>query len=53
MFRVKVMLTSERGNPKEITTICQSKEEADRRVAMYKDRYEGADIFIEELKDAS
>lgn len=52
MFRVKVLLTSGQGNPKELTTICKDQPEVLRRVAMYTERYPGAEIFSEELVDA-
>lgn len=49
-YRIKVLLTSTLGNPREITTICKSKSELTRREAMYKERYPDADIFVEEME---
>lgn len=48
-YRIKVLLTSTLGNPREITTICKSKSELARRKTMYEDRYPEADIFVEEI----
>lgn len=50
-YRIRVLLTSSFGNPREITTICQSKSDLKRRLAMYEERYPGADIFTEEIKE--
>lgn len=51
MFRVRVITASERGNPKEIVTLCTSKSEAARRKTFYKERYPEADIFIDEMTE--
>lgn len=48
-YRIKVLLTSTLGNPREITTICKSKSELKRRQTMYEGRYPDADIFVEEV----
>jgi len=48
-YRIKVLLTSALGNPREITTICKSKPELKRREAMYKERYPDAEMFTEEV----
>lgn len=48
-YRIKVLLTSTLGNPREITTICKSKSELKRRQTMYEERYPDADIFVEEV----
>lgn len=49
-YRIKVLLTSTLGNPREITTICKTKTELARRQAMYEERYPGGEIFVEEIK---
>jgi len=57
MFRVRVLLTSAQGNPKEIVTLCSSEYEAKKREEMYSGRYtkengfEKVDIFIEEFNE--
>lgn len=48
-YRIKVLLTSTLGNPREITTICKSKSELKRRQAMYEERYPNGEIFVEEI----
>jgi len=50
-YRIKVLLTSSFGNPREITTICQTKSELKRRKTMYEERYPEADIFVEEIQN--
>lgn len=56
-YRVRVTLTSELGNPREIVTLCKTKVEAEGREAMYRQRYVGvekgvkAEIFIEEVSE--
>lgn len=50
-YRVKVLLTTTLGNPREITTLCSTIEEANRRVAMYKERYPDGDVFMEEISE--
>lgn len=48
-YRIKVLLTSTLGNPREITTICKSKSELKHRQTMYEERYPSAEIFVEEV----
>ena len=51
MFRVKVLLKSERGNPKEITTLCSTEEERDSRLSMYMERYPEGEMFSEQVEE--
>jgi len=50
-LRVRVISVSETGNPRELITLCRDQAEADKRVAMYTERFPGADIFVEEVKE--
>lgn len=51
MFRVRVLLTSSLGNPREIVTLCEDEATRDKRLAMYRERYPEADIFTEEVRE--
>lgn len=51
MFRVRVLLKSPQGNDKEVVTLCETAEERDTRLTLYKNRYPEGDVFSEEVKD--
>lgn len=54
MYRVRVLMLSPLGNPKEIVTLCETREKSEERVAFYTERFSdkpGFDVFIEEFND--
>lgn len=50
-YRIKVIIPRENGRPpKRLTTICDTEEVRDRRLAMYKGQYLEAEIYVEEVE---